>query len=183
MYSNEEQIEVDVVQETEDTECTNTKCHEEIKDMQRRIQNIENDIALGQEAYHRELILNLKKDIQIEELEKQLGLLKCTRYHAFRNDFSEAAILELRKVDDSEKKDAAFITIAIKDFYRDDLSKLKNKTYSGRRKEALTPTKVKVLQDLFNERLEDDSDDTKRKKNLSKCIKTSIEILNKNQSK
>lgn len=128
MGSNEEQIEVDVVQETEDRECANSKCHQEIKDIQSRIEIVEHEIALSQEAYHRELIANLKKDIQIEELEKQTESLKNFRYDAFRNNISEAAISELKAINDSEKKDAAFITIAVNDLYRDELSKLKNKT-------------------------------------------------------
>lgn len=183
MNPNEELIEVDVVQETEDSECANTKCHDEIKDIQSRIEKVEHEIVLAQESYHRELIANLKKDIQIEELEKQTESLKSFRYDAFRNNISEAAISELKAINDSEAKDVAFITIAVNDLYRDDLSKLKNKTYSGRQKEPMTPAKVKILQDLFNERLENDSENTNRKKKFSKCIKTSIEIINKKQSK
>lgn len=68
MDSSQELVEVDVITEAEETECTNTKCHEEIQIIHKQIENIEHEIALGQEAYHRELIVNLKKDIQIEEL-------------------------------------------------------------------------------------------------------------------
>lgn len=70
-------------------------------------------------------------------------------------------------MDDSEKKYAAFITIAIHDLYHDDISKLMNKTYSGRKKEAITPSKIKILQNLFKERLENDSNN-KKHENVSK---------------
>lgn len=104
MDSSQELVEVDVITEAEETECTNTKCHQEIQIIQKEILKIEHEIAVGQEAYHRELIGNLKKDILIEELKMQIETLKNSRFDAFRNDISKAAISQLRAINESEKK-------------------------------------------------------------------------------
>lgn len=175
MNANVEFVEVDV---TEDAECSNSICHKEIEDIGSQIRNLENKISKAQEAYHQELVMNLKKDVHIQKLEKKMEEL---RFNSFRNDLSDAAISELRTIDASERKDTAFIAVALKDLYRDDLTKLKEKTYSGRRKEPITPTKVNILQNLFRERLANDSSNKDRINNLPKCIKTSIEIINKKQ--
>lgn len=177
MNANVEFVEVDV---TKDAECSNSICHKEIEDIGSQIRNLENKISKAQEAYHQELVMNLKKDVHIQKLEKKMEEL---RFNSFRNYLSDAAISELRTIDDLERKDSAFILAALKDLYRDNLTKLKEKTYSGRRKEPITPTKVNILRNLFTERLANDSSNKDRINNLPKCIKTSIEIINKKQRK
>lgn len=159
-----------------DQECSNENCHNDIENLQSQIVELERKIMQAKDAYHEALTKNLKKDIVIEKLEDQS---KNLRFSTFHENLSVETIDELRSIPNSENKDSAFISKAMKDLYREDLSKLKRKTYSGRKKEAMTPEKVKILQELFKERIESDPNKVERQNKFGKCIKNAIENINK----
>lgn len=163
----------------ENNECDNEKCHAEINRIKSEISNVEKKISEEKDKYNGALILNLKKDITIEKLSQQLEKMT---YNEFQNDFSVEAIANFKSIDQSQAKDTTFILTALKDLYAEDLTKLKERTYSGRRKKPVTPMKIKVLEKLFAKRIQNDPDKEIRGKSLGKCIKNAIETINRNQS-
>lgn len=165
------------VEVVRDDECSNDVCHDEILQINQRIRDCKQKIEKSKQKYHEALVLNLKKDLSIEQLKKQLTL-----YDEFRGIFSDTAVEELRKMNDSQKKDSLFIYTALKDLYRNDLTRLKHITYSGRTKEPMTPEKKKHLKDIFTERLKNSIDSTDRLAYLGKHVKTAIENTNKTQN-
>lgn len=162
-----------------DDECSNDVCHSEILQIEQRIRDCKQKIEKSKQKYHETLVLNLKKDLIIEQLKKQL---QSVQYDEFRGIISDTAVEQLRKINDSQKKDSLFILTALKDLYRNDLTRLKHITYSGRTKEPMTPEKKKNLKDLFTERLKNSIDATDRLDNFGKYVKTAIENTNKTQN-
>lgn len=156
-----------------DTDCSSDGCHSEIRDMQEQISEYKQKIVEAKNKYHEALVLNLKKDMKLEQLQKQLNQ---SQYDEFIGVISDEAIVKLKGIDCCEKKDSFFILTAVKDLYRNDLSRLKQITYSGRRKNPMTPEKKKVLSDLLEKRMANNHDST-RMKNLGKHVKSSIENI------
>lgn len=165
----------------EDNECTNEKCITEIQSLLKEISDLEAELIEAKNMYHELLVLNMKKDLMIDDLEIELKKLQ-SRYDTFSADFSAEIVATLTSIDDSEEKDTFFMRTALAHLYRDDLSKLKGKTYSGRTKEAISPDKKETLRKLFNKRTECVQNQQKRSarnKNIGKIIKNAIEIINK----
>lgn len=100
-------------------------------------------------------------------------------FNEFRGTLKDETIDTLKALDDSQKKDSTFVLTAIKDLYSNDLLRLKNKTYSGRKKEPITPEKLKVLRDLFTVRMNSIPNNRERQTNFGRCIKAAIENINR----
>lgn len=177
---------IEFVEDGNDNVCSNENCHSEIHQLLLQYSVLEKKIAEAKDRYHSNLTENLKKDIIIEKLEKEL---KDHRYSSFRNVFTATTIAELQSMEESQKKDTAFITIAVKGLYRNDLNRLMGKNSSGRtkkigsKKEPMSPEKIKLIEKLFDERLRSATDHTSRKNNLKRSIRTALETINKKQSK
>lgn len=158
----------------DDSECANYVCHAEIQEFQREISEYKQKVEESKNQYHEALVLNLKKDMKLEQLQKTL---QKSQYDEFRGIISDDAIIKLNSIDYSVKKDSIFILTAVKDLYRNDLARLKQITFSGRRnKNPMTPEKKKVLSDLLKKRMANNPDDS-RINNLGKYVKTSIESI------
>lgn len=147
-----------------------------MNDSEKRIQQLKKD-------YHEMLVLNLKKDIEINQLKKD-----SQSFQTFSGIFSDTTIDSFKSIINSKSKDSFFILTAIKDLYRSDLEKLKKRTYSGRvntknSKEPISPEKKKILTDVFQVRVKREPDGESRMKNLGKHIKVSIENINKTNNK
>lgn len=163
----------------EDNECTNEKCISEIQVLSKQITDLETEIMGAKNEYHESLVMNLKKDFMIQDLEDKW---KKSRYDSFRNDFGEKIIDNLALMDNSKEKDTLFIRIAMEHLYCKNLSKLKEKTYSGRTKNEITPNKKELLKKLFSKRmeyLEEEKEQADRIKSFGKIMKNAIEYLNK----
>lgn len=176
MSTEPEIVYIDIVQ---DNECTNERCISEIQSLLKEISDLEQEITAAKDIYHESLVANLKKDFMIENLEKTL---KKSKYDSFRGDFGDEIITTLTLMEESQDKDNLFIRTALMHLYQDDLSKLKDKTYSGRTKQAITPKKKEVLQKLFTTRMEFEEDQQKRldrSKGFGKIMKNAIEYINK----
>lgn len=159
-----------------DVECSNSTCHTEISKLQEEVKASEGRIQEAKKKYHGMLAQNLKKDIQINQLENETK-----HYNKFRANISAKTISKLNSFDSSVSKDSLFISTVVKDLYKNDLSKLKERTYSGRvntkcPKHPITPEKKKVLMNLFRERV---GNSDIRMKNLSKHVKQAIETINR----
>lgn len=161
-----------------DNECSNDRCHIKIEELKKKIDLCEKRILEAKDEYHKSLVANLKKDIILEDLKKKLNQLEQS-YMGFKGTFSEGALSVLASFDTEIKKDTKFILTAVKDLYRNDLHRLKNKTYSGRNKEKMTPKKMESLKSIFNERIKNQEDSDIRMKNFGKYVKIAIENINK----
>lgn len=162
----------------EDVECSDETCHMTIDDLENQIKNTETEIQVAKNRYHEVLVMNLKKDIQIEKLKEKL---EHSKYKKFLEVLSESTINSLTKMDDNQKKDRGFISVAVRDLYSSNLSRLKEITYSGRSKNPMSPQKKKILHELFQLRLENASDGSERLRKLGDCIKSAIININHSQ--
>lgn len=175
--SNIEYIEVDVVS------CENEKCYSEITSLRTELEANQEKIEQSSQKYHNMLIENLKKDGIIRKLEAIL--LKSGYLSEFRDILSEA-FDELNLVKNVPEKDSAFILRLMRHVYKDDLPRLKNKTYSNKGKtklkSPLTPTKLSLVRRIFEKRVKDNQKDD-RIAMFGKHVKSAIESINKNENR
>lgn len=169
------------VEVADDNECTNSACHAEITELEKQLFESQKRIQDGKKTYHELLVQNLKKDIQINQLQE-----KMSNFNEFRGAISNNAIDMLNSIDNSDAKDSLFVLTALKDLYQHDLNNLKQKSYSGQKrlnanssKDPITPEKKNVLQELFSHRLKHRPDGQNRMKRLAKYVKQAIETINK----
>lgn len=156
-----------------------SKCETEKKLLQKEYEAIRAEIRKSQIKYHELLILNVKKDLEIRDLKLAP---KDKRFSEFSTVWPANIIDELRKIDGAQNEDSNFISKVMRGFYHEELYKLKERTYSGRSKQALTPEKVKYAKHIFSKRLQllgEYDDHGQRYENFSKHVKTSIENINK----
>lgn len=159
------------------------ECQAEIKKLQDEIYSSNQEIACASKQYHETLVLNFKKDLMIRQLKQKLH---DNRFSQFNKNFSASTIDDLKLIDDTPEKDSVFILKTIKDLYVDDLPRLKNKTYSGKTKEALSPEKVDVIRKIFIERLDaaekNNQNNIKRKFKFPTYVKAAIESINRKKN-
>lgn len=151
----------------------------EIQTLQNEYEKLKCAITSNQKKYHEALILNLKKDLEIRSLKKKL---KDGQFNQFNEILPQETIKKLNAIDTAENKDSHFILNVIRGLYKDDLDKLKLKSYSGRgtNKQPMSPDKVRAVDCLFSQRLQLlGEQELERKKNMGKHIKTAIENINK----
>lgn len=168
----------------DDTECTSEICQNKIKLLKAEIQQCDAQIEDFKSQYSQLLIENLKKDVILESLNSKI---KDIRYHEFSNDFSESDLEMIRLIGNDQRDDPSFVRAALRSLYVGNLAVLKHKSMSGKSKDnsksAITPEKRKIIENLFNRRIQlvesEEMVDTRRKKSVAKHIKTAIEYINK----
>lgn len=178
----QENIEVTATHES-DSHCEKEKpnIEEKINEIKEKIKKIENAINSCQ-------IIIAEKDNKIEKLRNKLPDKINTQpegrpqlmFESFSKDLKIEAMAVLRSIKPTIECDSKFILNAVKYLYAEKLETLKNKTACGRGqgKEMMTPSKKKLLDDLFEERLRGIGVGTQeqvfRKKQLNKLIKYSF---------
>lgn len=139
------------------------------------------------QKYQAALIENLKKDLILHKLLNQEAE---NEFVEFTGQFPAKTLMELCSLDKAEKNDSSFILTAVRGLYSNDLTQLKNKTYSGysktNTKECISPEKIKCLRDIFEKRLElielsDIFVDDARKNKFPKHVKNAIVTINKSK--
>lgn len=167
--SETEFIEVDVVN------CENEKCYTEITNLRKELEDHQQKIEHLSQQYHDLLIENLKRDGIIRKL--KMALRKQNNLCEFKDVLSEA-FDELSSMENEPGKDSTFINKLMRHVYKDDLSGLKNKTYSnkgsGKTKQALTPRRLNLIRDIFKKRVAGNGD---RMAMFGKHIKTGLESI------
>lgn len=141
---------------------------------------------LTKQKYNAALVENLKKDFILYNLTNQHI---DNRFEEFSVMFSIDTIKLLRKFRPKSESDSSFILAAVRGLYRDNLARLKNKSYSGisknNVKQPLTPEKVTCLRSIYEKRMEyiegeiNMHDKAERKKKFAKHVKTALESINK----
>lgn len=150
--------------------------------------------------------INLNKDIKIENLTKQLKrtsieskpLLKFdaktsvdqTLFSEFDDVFSKEQLKKLRSISSGKKKDSTFVLACMRYLYPD-TNILKDRSVTGRsfkkeKKREMTPTKVKIIRRILNERLNsekdlDESESFQRLDRAKKLMKDAIMKLKKSK--
>lgn len=123
---------------------------------------------------------NLKKDIILNDLQKTK---KDEGFNDFHEKFSIGTLKLLQTFGPEQKEDSSFILAAVRGLYQNNLAALKTKSFSGNslnnNKQALSPEKLKILNDLYERRLSALESGDKRKKLFSKHIKNAIASINK----
>lgn len=92
------------------------------------------------------------------------------------NYFSEDQLSQLRSIGGSKPEDSSFVSTALRGLYDGKLDTLRSKTVCGRgQKEKMTPKKVEIINEMFQQRLHKCTSDANerivRKKRLNKLIK------------
>lgn len=167
-----EYLDVEIMQ------CNGGMCQSRIQEIKSELLGCERKIKEAKEQYHQSLIINLKKDAVIRQLEQNLKKLKFIK---FRDVLGDETIESLNALSNSAETDSKFITIALRALYQENLLTLKKITYSGRGldKEKLPQKDVELLKNIFFERLTGQTDLINRNNNFGKLVKTAIESINK----
>lgn len=171
----------DIISSDDIMVCNNISCHTELDSIKTQISECERKINEGKERYHQLLILNLKKDVVIEELKQKLAN---SIYENFIDVLSRESISKLRALSNEQKDDSTFVLSIVADLYKDDLFRLQNKSFSGSKKTtSMTPHKVDTIQKLFDERMDFIEKSIPvtldQKSNVGKHIKSAIENINR----
>lgn len=151
-------------------------CVDEIDEIESEIAKCITQQNITKQKYNDALIENLKYDLILHKL---LNQEQKKKFEEFADQFSVETLDKLRTLDGAETNDSGFILAAVRDLYKDDLSVLKNKNYTGSLgKEAVSPEKKKILKDIFEKRFEYlNNNDEKRKKKFAAHVKHAIDNI------
>lgn len=160
------------------------QCENELQNLQTEVVLCNEKVSQATKFYHETLVTNLKKDLNIRQLKQKIFE---NRFEQFHDTLSSPAINDLKTVAGLPEKDSTFVLKAMRCIYNQDLSRLKNKTCSGRAKDALSPEKKEIIEKLFKVRVESsEKDDTKaaaRKSKLPIHVKNAITTISKGEEK
>lgn len=168
-------------------ECKDQNCNAQIEQLTLQIADCDKEYKEIAIKYNQLLVENLKKDVQLEMLQKEL---KDERFNEFAEYFDDETLEYFRNFGNTKREDSSFILKAVQCLYADNLTILKTKSVTGQSKHdanktAVTPMKRKILTELFEKRLEfigtTETIDVQRKLALNKHIKTAITTVNKQQ--
>lgn len=105
-------------------------------------------------------------------------------FKEFKNEFSCDSMEKIRFVGFTQKDDSEFVLAVVRGLYEGKLDVLSKKSVTGRSKdgtkEAISPTKMSIVKNMFKKRIEMNSfNSVERKKKIARHIKTAIENINK----
>lgn len=123
--------------------------------------------------------IDQKSIAEIANASTETDVNNTLKFTKFSNHFSVEQLAHLRLIGGTKREDSSFILSAVRFMYAGRLDVLKTKTITGRskpgaKKEQLTPAKVKVLKDIFEERVHETNDiheRAMRQKGVNKYIK------------
>lgn len=164
-------------------------CRSEIEQLKGQIAQCDKQIEDAKLKYFQALTDNLKKDVVIEGL-AALKKNESSKYDEFSGVFSKDNLDMIRSIGTSKRQDPLFVREAVHCLYANNLSALQNKSLSGKSKDnsktKITPSKRKILEKLYNRRLEiiegEEMVEEKRKTALANHIKSAIKTINKKTS-
>lgn len=164
--------------------------------------NAELQLKHAKNALRKAASLSLEKDIIIQDLKNKLK--KKTKAkddlmseesnsnclsNAYDSKFEFSDLKIIRSVRKGPENDSNFVLNIARALYRDDFSKLKNRTATGRSKdsskEAVTPLKKDIIESMFKKRIEDEGNQNLeiRLKSVNKHLRSAIFNIIKAESK
>lgn len=135
-----------------------------------------------------------KKDGQIDIIQSKLVAQSSVQppkpkhmFEEFSNIFNDSQLSELRSVQNDEKNDSSFIYYAVNQLYIDDLKRLKKISLTGRgrqgAKKPMSPQKLKVLKEIYVQRMQMVPIESKRRKKMNTHIRNAINNIRKQVDK
>lgn len=137
----------------------NQKCKNEITALQNEIKECAIAVDLTKIFFYHSLILNSKTDIEIQELKREMQ-----KYRFDEFDLLKEMVDDLQSIENTAKKDFKFIVRWVRGVYRADLTRLKNRTFTGRKKPPLSPERVNKIQQVFKKRIKGRIDEFERRR-------------------
>lgn len=170
--------------------CTKQKCIEKQNELAKTLKAIKEKRNQVISALNiGEKILKNKSD-KIVFLKSQISKLSGRSndseliYIKFKESFPSDVLAILRSIDGRILSDSTFVLTCVRSLYKDELDRLKNISVTGRvrkneRKEKMSPQKLKVLRNIFDERLNavvsKSSERVQRTKKVNEHIKSNFQ--------
>lgn len=134
------------------------KANKELKESKKKVSVQKEDIKLLKHSLNASNRLCVSKDIKIERLIKENQLARKSKVPAvifdkFEGKINASTLKNLRSVPAGQPFDSTFILKLIRHLYENDHNVLLNRSAAGKNKEALTPTKKNIIQEIFRERV------------------------------
>lgn len=127
--------------------------------MKNKYKICEKNLKLAKNLLKKSSQLNLEKDLQIQQL-TQNNEKNTTNilFESFAENFENQDMIEIRSIASGSKKDSTFISKIMHSFYKNDLSKLNDrsatgKKFNGIKKHEITFEKKKVMEKMLIERV------------------------------
>lgn len=133
------------------------------------------------------MVENLKKDVELADMEKKI---RPNMFLEFRNELSSDTMERLHIIGLEEKNDSSFVLASVRGLYHDRIDDLAKKTVTGRSKskgtkEAISPSKMSIIKNMFERRLEMSgcalNTQNERKAKINLHVKKAIENINKHK--
>lgn len=132
----------------------NKLCQDEIQRIKDEISSCEAERRELKAIYFDLLNENMKKDVQIEEMEKKI---RPKIYNEFAVKFPIESMEKLRSIGLEQEQDSLFMHAVVRGLYEGNINVLSSKTTTGRSKdktkEPISPKKD-IMTKIFNERIE-----------------------------
>lgn len=112
-------------------------------------------------------------------------------YTQFQDSFTDDELAILRSIDGSISSDSSFVLTCVRSLYKNDMERLKNISVTGRsrtkeQKNEMSPQKIKLITDIFGERLKTmnlkSNERIQREKQMKIHIKRAILNTNSKQN-
>lgn len=159
----------------------NDCCQEEILDLKGKINNYVLKCTELKVEYKNLLIENLKKDVKIRDLRKEL---EADKFLKFKKKISANCLINLRDIGNSSKEDSTFVSCVMNDLYT--LQTLASLTLGGRsqagNQTGISAEVKDLVEKMFAERLSyvaRQEVNDRRRNNLSKLIRNAIDSATK----
>lgn len=181
------------------TECT-MECQKEKEELKMKINELKEKIEKVEGAIESCCSVISEKENEITKLQgqsSQNGANELNQpkilFESFNDVFDAEQLNKLKSISKTDRSDSTFVCTVIKYLYAENLESIGNKTACGRNKknhdnkEMMTPTKKKVVQDIYSERLCDIAvnldERQKRENKLNRLIKDAFaNIKNSSES-
>lgn len=160
-------------------------CQQEIDFLKARLEQLNSDTKKLKQEYQNSLVENLQKDCVIRKLKQKIKDKQSSldsKYEKFKGTLTDTCLDDLKSIGNSHREDTRFISTALNNLYRENVDILKKKSLGGRSKDkektAISPEKIKTLEDIFAERISyiptAEVDDL-RKINVHKLIRNALD--------
>lgn len=139
---------------------------------------LENELKAARKLLRTNLQINLSKDLKINQMHKMLKEnsircnpeeFDCGQFKRFDGIFTSQELASFRGLDFGKSSDSSFLRLCIKALYRENLQSLAKKTIYGREervvkrengvthlpaKERISPEKMVIVEEIFQERID-----------------------------
>lgn len=179
----------EIPNETQEKEIDEKKLEIELISERKKNEKLTSDLKKSVALIKEFSNLNLKKDIEIEALTRQISKVKIdsqrsdTLFSEFSSIFQKLQLNELRSIPSGKSKDSTFVLACMRFLYpnKNDLKNisLTGKMVKNERRQKMSQENIEIVTKMLNQRLLseellDELSISKRMKNINKLIKDAI---------